>query len=139
MTKVHVAICKKVDPRDAAHWLLWLEAPDSSNYCLQTGDDMEGVGYYVEKVLEERPDTSSSLDETILCGTVPAAHVVSSVIERILQIPVNNKSTRWNCQDWVLSALDVLTTEYGVQVDHAAISRLESIKENPEYKNSEAE
>lgn len=139
-TKVYVAIDKKLDPRDAAHWAIWLEGSGGRNAILQTGDDLDNKvhnGYFVEKPTAKCPDSSALLDETIKCGTISEDHSFTSLVDMLQGLPVNNNSTTWNCQNWVMAALEVLKRK-GLEIASTVMGNLTSKRENPPYSNTEA-
>lgn len=137
-TEAFVVIYKKVDPRDAAHWALWLTQPTTkSNWILQIEDDEQDRGYFVTKPQAERPDASDSLHETIKCATISAEHSLSSLVDIVQGLSVNNDSTTWNCQNWVVDALEALKSK-GLDIPLNVMNNLRSKRENPEYTNYQA-
>ena len=138
-TKVHVVIYKKLDPRDAAHWALWLQPMNmEGNVILQTGDEMETIGYYVEEPSFSNPVHSDTVDETIECGSISSSHSIEKLIDLVQRTPVNNKSNTWNCQNWVMLALDALSSEHGLSIHTRVRETLMQKRENPEYENDNA-
>ena len=138
-TKVYVAIYKKLDPRDAAHWALWLQGVKrEDNVILQTGDEKETIGYFVEDPSFSNPQHSNSLDETVECGGISSNYSLEKLIELVQSTPVNNKSHTWNCQNWVMLALDALSSKCCLKIEASVRETLMRKRENPKYENANA-
>jgi len=76
---------------------------------LQVSDDKGGVGYYVEKpIYDKPPQRSSKHDESIKVGKLAASTDLDTAVALIDATPVDNESKTWNCQAWVVEALDSL-------------------------------
>ncbi|EFE44699.1 hypothetical protein TRV_00490 [Trichophyton verrucosum HKI 0517] len=129
MTTVAVAIYNPSDERDPCHWALWLKSENGDSTILQVGDDKGGVGYYVEQPIRKEPGRSLKLKETIICGTIPTEKEREAE-GKIQSHPVDNQSTTWNCQSWVMENLDNLEEEGFMQVSPTAKANLQSKRQN---------
>ncbi|KAJ5092148.1 hypothetical protein NUU61_007018 [Penicillium alfredii] len=129
MTSVGVAIYHPGDERDPCHWALWLQSVDRHSVILQVGDDKGGRGYYVEEPIFKEPMRSTRLKEVVPCGTIPASrhHQAVSVIQ---SHPVDNQSTTWNCQAWVMENLDNLVDLRMMQLAPETKAKLQSKRQN---------
>lgn len=73
-------------------------------------DDKGGVGYYVEQPTHDKqPQRSARHQTSIPVGTIDAS-VLDAAVATIQGTPVDSVSTTWNCQAWVVEALDDLAT-----------------------------
>ncbi|TDZ24093.1 hypothetical protein Cob_v003501 [Colletotrichum orbiculare MAFF 240422] len=105
---VSIAIYSVLDERDPYHWAIFLDGEKQA--ILQVGDDIDGVGYFVEApIYDKSPQRSSRLMESIPLGTLKAFEFATA-IGVIQHTPVDNDSKTWNCQAWAIEALDRLST-----------------------------
>ncbi|KAL2833620.1 hypothetical protein BJY01DRAFT_253377 [Aspergillus pseudoustus] len=130
MTSIGVAIYNPTDDRDPSHWALWLRSADGKSVILQVADDKGGKGYYVAKpVYNKEPMKSTRLAEVVECGTIPTDKHAKAVVMTQTH-PVDNESTTWNCQAWVMEVLEALE-ELKILVPIAdARGELESRRQN---------
>jgi len=111
MTTISLARYTVLDQRDPNHWALWVESNSEDvtvqgDTILQVEDDKGGVGYYVANPVRGRaPQSSTRFLDVTTCGSVVGGYEVY-VIQVIQATPVDNGSTTWNCQAWVIEALD---------------------------------
>lgn len=129
MTSVGVAIYNPSDQRDPCHWALWLKSANGQSVILQVGDDKGGRGYYVEDPIYKEPMRSLRLAEVVPCGTVPTNKHDQAVF-MIQSHPVDNQSTTWNCQAWVMENLDRLAQLGLLQPSPGAKESLQSKRQN---------
>eukprot|EP00171_Calliarthron_tuberculosum_P012336 IDg12336t1 len=119
MVGIAVAIYKELDPRDARHWALVVIG--NSNVpptILQTGDEVSpgGKGYFIEEPMKMKPEDISLHIETIMCGDVSSEYSEDAVVDIVLKTEVNSRSNHWNCQNWVLEAIQYLESNCGLTV-----------------------
>ena len=115
---------------DPHPWALWLSPSNGDDLILQIGDDVGGLGYYVDDPLRgKQPQNSTRCEDTVLCGTIPTDYFDDAVV-LIQSTPVDNISTTWNCQAWIMEALEALA-EYGMFVwEEGAEAELNERREN---------
>lgn len=103
-----VAVYRPVDPRDPRHWAIYIASPTRRRTIQQVGDEVGGRGYYVQPVRWGiHPGRATLHYRSIPVGTMRRRHVAWA--RRMIQHqPVDNQSTTWNCQTWVLSCLTAL-------------------------------
>ncbi|KAL6923044.1 hypothetical protein ACHAPO_006527 [Fusarium lateritium] len=107
-TTVNVSIYATFDQRDPNHWAIYLENSSAGDVILQVSDDKGGVGYYVETPMYgKQPQRSARHEASIEVGTISSKYH-DYAINEINSQPVDNKSQTWNCQAWVVEALDHL-------------------------------
>ncbi|KAI1856408.1 hypothetical protein JX265_011655 [Neoarthrinium moseri] len=107
-TTVYIAIYQISDKRDPNHWALFLHNSQSGDVILQVSDDKGGVGYYVETpIYNKQPQRSGRHETSIEVGTINSDDH-DSAIAALQATPVDNDSTTWNCQSWVMEALEAL-------------------------------
>jgi hypothetical protein len=130
MTTVHVVIYNPTVDCDPCHWALWLNNDSArESIILQVGDDKGGVGYYIEKLENKKPEHSTKFKEAILCGTIVADKHKHTVLT-IESHPVDNESTTWNCQAWVMEGLQVLVNEGLLKMEAGCKKTLESKRQD---------
>lgn len=129
MTTIYVAIYNPTDKRDPCHWALWLKATDGQSVILQVGDEKNGRGYYVEDPIYKEPMRSARLAEAIECGTIPSSKHNQAVL-LIQAHSVDNQSTTWNCQAWVMENLENLEQHGLLQVPPAVKASLQAKRQN---------
>ncbi|OJJ88091.1 uncharacterized protein ASPGLDRAFT_1027681 [Aspergillus glaucus CBS 516.65] len=129
MTTVWVAIYNPTDKRDPCHWALWLKTSDDQSVILQVGDEKNGRGYYVEDPIYKEPMRSARLAEVIDCGTIPSSKHNQAVL-LIQAHPVDNQSTTWNCQAWVIENLENLEQHGLLQVSPTVKASLQAKRQN---------
>ncbi|EGC48694.1 predicted protein [Histoplasma capsulatum var. duboisii H88] len=122
-------LLQPLDTRDPCHWAFWLEAANGLSTILQVGDDKGGEGYFVEQPIYKEPQRSIRLKETIVCGTTPTEKT-DEAVSKIQSHPVDNQSTTWNCQLWIMENLDDLEIEGYMQVSPTAKANLQSKRQN---------
>ena len=107
-TQVLVDIYMPSHPDDPHHWAIFLESASHGDVILQIADDKGERGYYVDDPVEnKKPQRSGRLEACILVGSVAAYnHAMAKAL--IQATPVDNDSNTWNCQAWVLEALNGL-------------------------------
>lgn len=107
-TSVFVSIYIPSDERDPSHWAIYLKNSTVGDVILQVSDDKGGVGYYVEEPMySKQPERSARHDISIKVGTI-ASRYHDVAVTTIQATPVDNDSGTWNCQAWVMEALDSL-------------------------------
>ncbi|KAK3940110.1 hypothetical protein QBC46DRAFT_449752 [Diplogelasinospora grovesii] len=75
------------------------------------GTTKGGLGYFVDRPLySKNPEASTRLDMSIEVGTIETQDH-EAAINSIQATPVDNVSTTWNCQAWIMDALDNLEAE----------------------------
>jgi hypothetical protein len=129
MTSVGVAIYNPADERDPCHWALWLQSADRQSVLLQVGDDKGGRGYYLEEPIFKEPMRSIRLKEIVPCGTIPTNRH-NQVVSVIQSNPVDNQSSTWNCQAWVMENLNNLENLRLLQLTPETKAKLESKRQN---------
>ena len=107
-TSVSVAIYDVFDVRDPNHWAIHLDSPKKGHVILQVQDEKKGVGYYVAPArYGKSPEASGRYLRSYVVGHVSSSnHDAAETL--ILGTPVDNNSNVWNCQAWVVEALDSL-------------------------------
>ena len=101
-TQVWVALCRPVDPHDPRHWALLLQSPTRRGTVHQVGDDVGGVGYFLERPRAlTRPERSSRCERRIFCGRIPAQYSITDIRRLIQHHPVDHNSELCNCRRWV--------------------------------------
>ncbi|OBR02087.1 hypothetical protein CH63R_14388 [Colletotrichum higginsianum IMI 349063] len=104
---VYIAIYDVLDSRDPNHWAIYLDG--ERDVILQVGDDIGGVGYFVEQpIYNKKPQRSSRHKESIAVGSI-SSNKFNDAIAAIQNTPVDNNSNTWNCQAWAIEALDTLS------------------------------
>lgn len=128
-TYAFVALYKVYDERDPNHWALWLSGA-AGDVILQVEDDKHGVGYYVAKPLwGKKPQNSSRcMGDPIRVGTIMVPQ--EEAVDLIQSNPVDNNSKTWNCQAWVVEALDSLEHMGAFVWDSGARSTLVGRRQN---------
>jgi hypothetical protein len=107
-TTVYIAIYEISDERDPNHWALFLHNSKIGDVILQVSDDKGGIGYFVEKpIYNKQPQRSGRHKTSIEVGTINSDDH-DSAVAAIQATPVDNESTTWNCQAWIMEALDAL-------------------------------
>lgn len=106
---VSVAIYKVFDERDPNHWPIYVQgATDESSVVLQVEGENGGRGYYVaDAMYDSEPESASSHEKSVEVGFFDLANI-KTVGATIQATPVDNESTTWNCQVWIMEALDNL-------------------------------
>lgn len=104
--KVTVALYDPIDERDPNHWAIYITSPSKGDAILQIEDDKGGKGYYVaEPKRDKQPQRSTRFQVGIDCGTTEEESYDTAVAV-IQSTAVDNESKTWNCQAWVIEALD---------------------------------
>ncbi|KAK4170647.1 hypothetical protein QBC36DRAFT_128141 [Triangularia setosa] len=107
-TTVFIAIYQTFDDRDPNHWAIFLHDSAKGDVILQVSDDKHGVGYYVEEPMyNKQPQRSGRHETSIEVGTINSDDY-DTAVATIQATPTDNESTTWNCQAWVMEALDSL-------------------------------
>lgn len=107
--EIYVSIYAPTDRRDPSHWAIYIDEQHSGRGSIhQILDECERGGYRVAPVkYDTRPDKSSLWRENISVGTLHVSRVDEA--RQLLQHQrVDNRSTTWNCQSWVMDALSEL-------------------------------
>ncbi len=107
-TAVYIAIYRPLDPRDPSHWAIYLDNDRKASVIVQVADDKNGIGYYVEPpIYGKYPERSRHHEINIAVGTIRTADH-DEAVAMILETPVDNVSSTWNCQAWAIDALNYL-------------------------------
>lgn len=124
-----MALYKVYDERDPNHWAIWLSGA-SGDVLLQVEDDKHGVGYYVAKpIWGKRPQNSSRcMGDPIRVGTIKVPQ--TEAVDLIQANPVDNQSKTWNCQAWVVEALDSLAAMGAFAWEEGARASLTGRRQN---------
>ncbi|EGX92787.1 hypothetical protein CCM_04160 [Cordyceps militaris CM01] len=130
MATVYIAIYEVYDERDPNHWALYILNSNGQRVILQVNDDKTGVGYYVEQpVYDKEPERSGRHKVSMAVGQIPAEYY-SVAVSMLLEVPVDNVSSTWNCQAWVVSALDYLESSGVFRWDPAARQRVLGLRQH---------
>ncbi len=129
--EIYVSIYAPPDRRDPFHWAIYIDEQCGGRGSIhQILDECERGGYRVAPVkYDTRPDRSSLWRESIPVG---ALHV-SSVNEarQLLQYQrVDNRSTTWNCQSWVMEALSELHRAGLTRLSREEMGRLQRLQQH---------
>lgn len=100
------------DERDPCHWALWLGSSDGQSVILGRAD-LQGT------------DEIDQAEGGCPCGTIPASKHNQAVL-MIQSHPVDNQSTTWNCQAWIMENLDRLGQLRLLQVSPDTKQKLQS-------------
>ena len=98
-----VAIYRPIDRRDPHHWAIHIVSPVRRRGTIQqVEDEVGGRGYFVSPVRWRiAPNRASRHRVSVIVGYVRRRDV--GLVRWIIQNwPVNNRSSRWNCQRWVI-------------------------------------
>lgn len=130
MATVYVAIYEVYDERDPNHWAIYILNNDGQRVILQVNDDKTGIGYYVEEpVYGKEPERSGRFKTSIAVGQIRHGDY-SVAVATLLEEPVDNVSTTWNCQAWVMSALDELESLGLFRWDPTARQQVQGRRQN---------
>lgn len=107
-TQVHVAIYATYDDRDPNHWAIFLDNSQEGTVILQVADDVAKQRYFVDQPIHNRrPNNSGRHEHSVEVGEIAPGYHEFAVGE-LKTVPVDNESQTWNCQAWVVEALDHL-------------------------------
>lgn len=107
--RIYISIYAPTARGDPCHWAIYIDEEHSGRGSIhQILDKCERDGYRVAPVkYGTRPDRSSFCRENVLVGTVYASRV-DEARQLIQNQKVDNGSTKWNSQSWVMEALSAL-------------------------------
>lgn len=106
--RVYVARYNSTDQRDPDHWAIYIDEPSGEESIHQIVDKFENGGYRVASTrYDTRPERSTLFKEKVLVGNLSRS-AVSHARDLIQTQPVNNRESTWNCQSWVMEALENL-------------------------------
>lgn len=107
MASLSAAIFNPIDDRDAGHWTLHLIGEDVNE---QYGIIDNGSHYSID-VHQGDPSKSGKFAYAILIGDI--SHDKLEEVRRHLkdESTVDNTSTHWNCQNWVIERANHLNSE----------------------------
>ena len=106
---IYVSIYAPTDRRDPCHWAIYIDERHGARSSIhQILVKRERGGYRVASIkYDTRPDGSRLWQENIAVGMLHASRV-EEARRQIQNQRVDNRSTTWNCQSWVLEALSAL-------------------------------
>ncbi|KAK1978307.1 hypothetical protein LZ30DRAFT_599450 [Colletotrichum cereale] len=106
--RVYIAIYHVYDERDPNHWAIFL-GQNEREVILQIGDDKGAAGYFVEEpIYNKQPQRSNRHKESVAVGSIDSSNF-DAIVAIIQNTPVDNISNTWNCQAWIIEALDNLS------------------------------
>lgn len=111
MPKLYIAIYQ---PKEGnyKHWALYLEAAPDHIIFEVTGSHSN----FRRNVLKGKPGSSSRHRRSILVGTIRDQDV-KELITYMEKVNVDNGTVHWNCQDYVIEAIDGLYEECIIDED----------------------
>jgi len=106
---VIVALYSPYDEKDPRHWSIYLEvAPPGPTVMLEVLDDNGPKGYHVgEPRLDTPPERTSKHYKSVNVGSIASGNF-DMAVAAMKDTPCDNESKTWNCQAWVVEALDGL-------------------------------
>jgi hypothetical protein len=123
-TTLDVAVYRPTDTRDPHHWAIHIITPRRGSRTYQVHDDVGGRGYYVAPPrFNIRPQRARLHRVSIFVGRIPWYHL-NRVRRMIQRWRVDNRSTTWNCQSWVMGIILELRRRGWVAVRRRALERL---------------
>lgn len=123
-TTLDVAVYRPTDCRDPHHWAMHITTPRRGSSTHQVHDDVGGRGYYVALPrFNIRPHRARLHRVSIFVGRIPWYHL-NRVRRMIQRWRVNNTSTIWNCQSWVMEIILELRRRRWLVVRRRALERL---------------
>ncbi|GLA53667.1 hypothetical protein AnigIFM63604_010967 [Aspergillus niger] len=111
---------------EPCHWAMWIRNENKDSVILQAG--LNKGGYYVEEPIRTDPLRSKRIKNAVYCGTIPSAEHNQALLI-IQNYPVDNETVTWNCQAWVMEALERLEQMRILQVAPGSKATLESIRQ----------
>jgi hypothetical protein len=104
-----LVVMYKASEKEYRHWALCLEGPKRNQYTIYqvNGDTHE---YEYDKTeLKKAPDKSKRYYASVhVTDGLDDPEAAEAVLEKV---PIDNDSPGWNCQEWVLAALELLKDE----------------------------
>lgn len=111
MAQLYIAMYK---PRygNYEHWALYLDDDGESTIFEVIGDH----GTFTRNHLSVNPESSRRHKRNIMVGVINKQDI-PQLFQIMESVEIDNETTEWNCQDYVLEALDVLCDECVVDED----------------------
>lgn len=125
---VSVSVYRPTDARDPAHWAIHICSPSRRRTIQQITLDDRGDYCVDDMRWHVNPERSSLHDFDIECSTIPVS-MVAAARDLVQQHSVDNNSTTWNCQAWVLECLDLLRRARLLKAQWRAIQRMRRLKQ----------
>jgi hypothetical protein len=123
-----VALYRPIAP-DPHHWAMHVRSPRARTTLHQVADEPLGRGYYVDQIRwRVRPSRAGRFRTAIFVGWIRWADV-AYVRHFIQQWDVDNVSTTWNCQEWVVELVFALLRARLLEVRWRGLTRLLSMRE----------
>ena len=99
----------KASEHEHRHWAIYFEEPGKKQYTIYQVTGSAYTFAFDKSELEKKLDKSKRFFQAI---HVMDALDDSEEAERVLeQVEIDNKNPSWNCQDWVMAALESLKDE----------------------------
>jgi hypothetical protein len=102
-------ILYKASEQEHRHWAIYFEGPGKKQYTMYqvTGSAYEFA--FDKSELEKKPSKSKRFFQAIhVTDALDNPEEAEKVFE---QVEIDNESPNWNCQDWVMAALESLKDE----------------------------
>lgn len=111
MPKLYIAMYKPAFG-NYEHWALYLDDDGDSTVFEVTGEH----GSFTRNSLSTDPESSRRHKRNILVGTLNKQDV-PDLFKTMDSVEIDNETTDWNCQDYVLEALQKLAEECIIDED----------------------
>ncbi|KAI6128909.1 hypothetical protein EDD16DRAFT_26406 [Pisolithus croceorrhizus] len=94
-----------------AHWAIYLRVVKGgqTKHLIYQANGNEGELHL--DIREADPRASQRFSEQILVSEIDDGQAIAEVKQTLENQPMKNNVPTWNCQDWVMEALDDLDTE----------------------------
>jgi hypothetical protein len=105
MAKLYIAMYKP-EEGNYEHWALFLNDGNQNVVFEVVGEHPN----FTKRVIEANPKNSRRHERSILVGTINQQDV-PELREKMDEVEVDNETVHWNCQDYVIEAIDHLHEE----------------------------
>lgn len=118
MPGLHIAM-RKPDTGNYDHWALYLGNGDEGTIFEVTGEHPNFIRNVIQTTQLEK--TMHFIRE-ILVGTI-SDRDVAALVTAMQELPIDNNTVEWNCQDYCIEAIDFLYEEYIIDEDDQAYTK----------------
>ena len=115
VTTVTVNILHPSRGQRMSHWAIWLKRSRHQSVLLQVGQNSPVSGYHVHRPIYRAPGKRETLKN--LHVTKIPDDLYDEVVDVIQNTPVKDEEDDWNCQRWVMDAIDELERRGLISVD----------------------
>jgi Family of unknown function (DUF6540) len=102
-------ILYKAEEQEFRHWALHFEGPGRNQHAVYQVMGESGTFVYDKTELRKEPSKSKRY-----CFAVHVSHALDHLNEAeevLMAVAIDNEHPNWNCQDWVIAALEALKDE----------------------------